>query len=73
MFALLAGLLLAEHPKLLDNCHCDRGNHLVTRGDWPGPPLSKPRLSPLGTKVSEHCALLAWCGREGRGLEARTF
>lgn len=27
--ALLAGSLLAEHPKLLDNCHCDRGNPSV--------------------------------------------
>lgn len=73
MFALLAGSLLAEHPKLRDNCHCDRGNHSVTWRDWFGPPLSKLRLSPLGTTVSEHRALLASSTGEGRGLEARTF
>lgn len=71
MFALPAGSLLAEHPKLLDNCHCDRGNHSVTRRD--GSRLSEPRLSPLGTTVSEYRALLASRRREGRGLEARTF
>lgn len=73
LFALLAGSLLAEHPKLLDNCHCHRRNHSVTRRDWSGPALSKRRLSPLGTTVSEHHALLASRGKEGRGLEARIF